>query len=351
MTNLPPTDPNSSRLGFDELIGIVIAFGTIGTILAVTLGQRDKGFNLNQLVNPEVENRTTDPIEERPSRPVLLPTESPEERSLPRQQEAEVAPTPSPSSITLLPVAPVPVSPVTPTARPEIETPRPLPTTVQSATKPETPSAQTPSSPPASLPSPSPANFTDVPQNLWARPYIEALAARGILKGFPDGTFKPGGSITRAEFAALVQKAFEQQPKAKAQNFKDVSENFWASPAIQETVTTGFLQGYPNNVFRPNQPISKAQVLVALSNGLGLTPPTASQEVLKTYQDANQIPNYARAPVSAATQAGLVANYPNPNILTPQRNASRAEVAAMVYQAMARSGKVDPISSEYLVKP
>ncbi|MEW6497522.1 MAG: S-layer homology domain-containing protein, partial [Cyanobacteriota bacterium] len=208
--------------------------------------------------------------------------------------------------------------------------------------------AQTPPPPPPPLLS---ANFTDVPQNLWARPYIEALAARGILKGFPDGTFKPGGSITRAEFAALVQKAFDQQPKAKAQNFKDVTENFWALPAIQETVTMGFLQGYPNNVFRPNQPISKAQVLVALSNGLGLTPPTASQEVLKTYQDANQIPNYARAPVSAATQAGLVANYPNPNILTPQRNASRAEVAAMVYQAMTRSGKVDAISSEYLVKP
>ncbi|MEW6493355.1 MAG: hypothetical protein AB1589_12745, partial [Cyanobacteriota bacterium] len=136
MTNLPPTDPNSSRLGFDELIGIVIAFATIGTILAVTLGQRDKGFNVNQLLNPEVENRTTDPIEELPSRPVPLPTESPEERSLPRRQEAEVAPTPSPASITLLPVAPVSVSPVAPTARPEVETPRPLPATIQSAARP-----------------------------------------------------------------------------------------------------------------------------------------------------------------------------------------------------------------------
>ncbi len=344
MTNLPPTDPNSSRLGFDELIGIVIAFATIGTILAVTLGQRNRGFNLNQLLNPEVGNRTADPIKELPSRPVPLPTESPEARTSPRQQEEELAPTPSPSSITLLPVAPVPVSPVVSTATPEAPTPRPLPTTIQSATTPETPEVKTPSSPP-------PVNFTDVPQNLWARPYIETLAAQGILKGFPDGTFKPGGSITRAEFAALVEKAFEQQPKAKAQNFKDVPENFWASPAIQETVKTGFLQGYPNNIFRPNQPISKAQVLVALANGLGLTPPTASQEVLKTYQDANQIPNYARTPVSAATQTGIVANYPNPKILNPQRNASRAEVAAMVYQAMARTGKVEAIPSEYLVKP
>lgn len=347
MTNLPPTDPNSSRLGFDELIGIVIAFGTIGTILAVTLGSRDRGFHLNRLLNPEVENRTTDPSERVPPRPVPAPTASPEAATLPRRPQAETAPSPFPFPMTLLPAAPVPASPVAPIASPEAES-RPFPTTILSATKPEDASPQ--ASPQVS-PSPPPVTFTDVPQDLWARPYIEALAARGILKGFPDGTFKPGGSITRAEFAALVQNAFDQQPKASAQTFKDVPANFWASPAIQETVKTGFLQGYPNNIFRPNQPITKAQVLVALANGLGLTPPTEPQEVLTTYQDANQIPNYARAPVSAATQAGIVSSYPNPNILNPRRNASRAEVAAIVYQAMAQAGKVEAISSEYLVKP
>jgi len=67
------------------------------------------------------------------------------------------------------------------------------------------------------------------------------------VSGFPDGTFKPGGAITRAEFAALLQKAFEQQPTSTAPNYKDVPTNHWALPAIEQSVKTGFLRGYPNN--------------------------------------------------------------------------------------------------------
>lgn len=172
MTNLPPTDPNSSRLGFDELIGIVIAFATIGTILAVTLGQRDKGFNLSRFLNPEAENRTTDPIEELPSRPVLLPTASPEATTLPTRPQEDATPSPSPSSITVLPVAPVPALPVASTARPaEVETPS-VPTTVLN-TKPEVPSTPTPSSPP---PPPPPSPSTDQPWQEWVQVASEFLS-------------------------------------------------------------------------------------------------------------------------------------------------------------------------------
>jgi hypothetical protein len=324
MTNVPPPDPNSSRLGFDELIGVVIAFATIGTILAVTLSQRDKGFNLKRLFNSQTGDRTTQPQGTLPPLIAPQPTVTPQ-------------PTPPPRTAQLAP-SPVPV--VTP--HKEV---RPVPVVVQAAPKAETSPAPTP------VATASPIKFTDVPQDLWARPYIEALAARGIISGFPDGTFKPGGSITRAEFAALLQKAFEQKPKLKARSFKDVQPNFWALPAIQETASSGFLQGYSQDTFRPNQPIPKVQVLVALSRGLALIPDMAPQEMLKTYQDGAQIPDYAKAPVSAATKAGLVVNYPNPKVLNPNRNATRAEVAAMVYQAMVQAGKVQAISSQYVVKP
>jgi hypothetical protein len=193
--------------------------------------------------------------------------------------------------------------------------------------------------------------FADVPEDLWAGPYIDALATRGILKGFLDGTFKPNSSITRAEFAALLQKAFKQEPKSKVPNFKDVSAKFWASPAIQDSVKTGFLRGYPNNIFRPNQNISRVEVLVALVNGLKLSSTPASNAVLQTYKDAGQIPNYAKGQVSTATKAGLVVNYPNPNLLNPKRNATRAEVAALVYQALVKAGKAEAIPSKYAVKP
>ncbi len=340
MTNSPRPDPNSSRLGFDELIGIVIAFATIGTILAVTLSNKNKGFNLNQLVNPSTAESTTSavrPQETSTPTPTPAATATPAPAATATPTPAAIAPSPSPSVVTASPAVPAP--------SPQVA--RPAPVVVAAA--PPTEASPTPTTTPAK---PAPVvKFSDVPQDLWARPYIEALATQGILKGYQNGTFKPGGSITREEFAALLQKAFETKPRAKAANFKDVKANSWALPAIQESVKSGFLQGYPNNLFRPNQPISKVQVLVALANGLGLTPPRVSQELLKTYQDASQIPNYAKAPVSAATQAGLVVNYPNPKVLNPKQNASRAEVAAMVYQAMVRAGKVEAISSKYLIKP
>ncbi|HEY9668418.1 MAG TPA: S-layer homology domain-containing protein [Coleofasciculaceae cyanobacterium] len=359
MTNVPPPNPDPSRLALDELIGIVIAFATIGTILGVTLSRGDRGFNLNTFIKPQADNQS-----KAESLPLLvpLPTATPEAKPLPLPGQAQISPSPFPARVTPLPISPVepeaapePTSSVVPETVPERQTNN-IPITVPIAPKAEAPPTEiapkaevSPVTTPAT-PAPT-VKFTDVPQDLWARPYIEALATRGIIKGFPDGTFKPGGSITRAEFAALLQKAFEQKPKATAAKFKDVSSNFWALPAIQESVKTGFLQGYPKNVFRPNQAIPKAQVLVALANGLGVTPANASPEVLKTYQDANQIPDYAQAPISAATKAGFVVNYPNPKILNPRRNASRAEVAAMVYQAMAQAGKVEAIPSQYVAKP
>lgn len=340
MMNLPPPDPRSSRIGFDEVIGIIVAFTTIGTILVVSLGQKDKVFNLNRFINPSPPDRATKTTGE--GIPVVpLPAVTPKETIV--RTPVAIDPTPSPSPDTSLPAAPA--TPATPAA-----TLRSLPNSPPPVPVPLAPKANV-------LPEKSPAKtvrsvkFSDVPEDLWARPYIDALATQGILNGFRDGTFKPNSSITRAEFATLLQKTFKQEPKSKGSNFKDVSAKFWASPAIQDSVKTGFLRGYPNNVFRPNEKIPKIQVLVALVNGLKLTSAPASKEVLQTYQDAAQIPKYATGQVSAATKAGLVVNYPNPKLLNPNRNATRAEVVALVYQALVKAGKAKAIPSQYVVKP
>lgn len=330
MTNLPPPEPRSSRIGLDEIIGIVVAFTTIGTILLVTLTQRDKVFNLSRSIGSSATNRTTDATDPL-TPPAPQPSVTPEETRSPEPKA--IAPSTSPTPVTSLPAG-------TPKRVPS-SLPLPVPSTPIAEASPET-------SPTTTVQT---VKFADVPEDLWARPYIDALATREIMRGFQDGTFKPGSSITRAEFAALLQKAFKQEPKQKVPNFKDVSANFWALPAIEETAKIGFLRGYPGNVFQPKQKISRVQVLVALASGLGLTPTASSKEVLQTYQDAGQIPNYAKQQVSAATKAGLVVNYPNPKLLNPNRDATRAEVAAFVYQALVEAGKVEPIPSKYVVQP
>lgn len=192
-----------------------------------------------------------------------------------------------------------------------------------------------------------PVAFKDVPANFWAKSYIEALASKNIIAGFPDGSFKPNEPVTRAQFAAIVTKALTPSAKRPVIKFKDVASNFWAYAAIQSAYQGQFVSGYPDGTFKPQQQIPRVQALVALANGLGLT--ANNQNVLNFYTDAAQIPNYAIAPVAAATARQLVINYPTVKQLNPSREATRAEVAAFVYQALVNAGRAQPIPSSYLV--
>jgi hypothetical protein len=63
--------------------------------------------------------------------------------------------------------------------------------------------------------------FPDIQGN-WAQSFIEALAARGVIRGFPDGTFRPDEPVTRAQFAAMIRQAFQRAPKRSGTQFVDV---------------------------------------------------------------------------------------------------------------------------------
>ncbi|MFM6339436.1 MAG: S-layer homology domain-containing protein, partial [Dolichospermum sp.] len=189
--------------------------------------------------------------------------------------------------------------------------------------------------------------FKDVQTGYWAKAYIEALASQGIIAGFPDGNFKPNEPVTRAQFAAIINKAFKPSATRKAITFKDVKSNYWGYGAIQAASSSPFLTGYPDLTFKPEQQIPRVQAIVALANGLGLT--ASDQNAIKFYTDAGQIPSYAAGPVAAATSRQLVVNYPNVKELAPKRQATRAEIAAFVYQALVNAGRVQPITSQYVV--
>lgn len=198
--------------------------------------------------------------------------------------------------------------------------------------------------------------FSDIQGN-WAQTFIEALAARNIIQGFPDGSFRPNAPVTRAQFAALIQKAFQKQPVRTAVEFVDVPAYYWAYTPIQEAYEMGFLTGYPGNVFNPNLNIPRVQALVSLVNGINLSATATTPTVLNTYfQDASQIPDYARDSVAAATEKRIVVNYPNVAYLNPNEVATRADAAAFIYQALVSTGAVPPldpsaIASQYVVGP
>lgn len=191
------------------------------------------------------------------------------------------------------------------------------------------------------------SSFADV-QGHWAQAYIDALAKRDVISGFPDGTFRPNDPVTRVQFAAILNKAFAPAPKTAAVSFQDVNTSFWGYQPIQSVVRGGFMRGYPEGVFKPNVQIPRVQVLVALSTGLSF-PVSDNFTVLSQYQDVSQIPDYARRAVAAATTRKIVVNYPIVGQLNPNREATRAEVAALVYQALVNAGQAEAIPSPYIV--
>jgi S-layer homology domain len=313
MTSSPEPPPSRRRLEPDELIAILVAFGSIGAIFFWAISQPDSGFSLSSLLsNPA-------PI----ASPVPSVVASPAEGSVSIQPPV-VAPT-NP----LLPEVPA----VAPPAQNFSIAPVPIPQT--------SPDAALPASPVPTAP--RMMGFSDVPPTYWATPYIAELTQRGILQGFPDGTFQPDKPVTRAEFAGIVSKAFEKSQTKPSLAFEDLPTNYWAKGAIDESIQTGFMNGYPGGIFRPDQPIPVSQLQVALATGLNLKPKSDPVQVLSKYQDAQQVPKWATSKVAAAIESGLVVDYPDASKLTPDRGATRADAAALIYQALATEGKVKKI--------
>jgi hypothetical protein len=153
--------------------------------------------------------------------------------------------------------------------------------------------------------------------------------------------------MTRAQYAALLVKAFNPTAKRDATQFSDIATDFWAKDVIQQAYRSQFLTGFPNNTFQPNDNVDRVQVIVSLISGLGLG--SSDTSVLSAYDDRNEIPDYAKDEVATATKKEIVVNYPKLKQLNPNQDATRAEVAAMVYQALVDAKQVSAINSAYIV--
>jgi uncharacterized repeat protein (TIGR02543 family) len=103
--------------------------------------------------------------------------------------------------------------------------------------------------------------FSDTPSK-WYNKAINAVVARGIMRGYSDGTFRPNAPITRAEFAQMIS-AIDAKPFGTAP-FADV-KGHWAEAAIGKEYAAGRISGYPNGTFRPDAPITRAEAASILN--------------------------------------------------------------------------------------
>ena len=201
--------------------------------------------------------------------------------------------------------------------------------------------------------------FSDV-QNHWAKSSILELAERNLVRGYPDGTFRPNAGLTRAEFAVLMFNCFSKAPIVRPSiKFKDVSENHWAFRAIEKATSRGFLVGYPDQTFKPDEQITRVQTIIAYASYLKLKVPQepaingdfSTENILQVYfEDAPDIPNYAKRLMLAAAHHYFVVNHPNRQKLNPNKPSTRGEVAALICQALKFWGVV-PIEHIAIAEP
>ncbi|BAZ41384.1 hypothetical protein NIES4101_73500 [Calothrix sp. NIES-4101] len=183
----------------------------------------------------------------------------------------------------------------------------------------------------------------------WAAEFTETLVKKGWMTGLEDGTFAPNAPINRAQFATVIAQAFQVQTKNQIPNFRDIAKDFWAAPAIAATVSAGFLNGFPDETFRPNLNVTKCQAISAIANGLKLR--GNNPDVISIYSDRAQIPKDTIQAIAIATQNLLVVNHPQKEQLEPLRDITCAEVATLIYQGLVTQGILKPIISPYIVTP
>ncbi|MEH2192599.1 MAG: DUF3370 family protein [Nostoc sp.] len=177
--------------------------------------------------------------------------------------------------------------------------------------------------------------FSDT-QNYWAKNCVQQLGERKLITGYPDGSFRPEATVTRAEAAVLMLNAFpDSSVKRTATTFKDVPGNYWANKAISTAYQKGFFSGYPGGIFQPNQPIPRAQIIGVVAGGKNYSLVSNPTQILQQYfNDAGQIPNYAQNAIASATINSVVVNYPDVKLLKPLQSTTRGEVAALICRAL-----------------
>lgn len=178
--------------------------------------------------------------------------------------------------------------------------------------------------------------YTDISSH-WARNDIMLLSVMGIMKGYPDGTFRPDGKITKAEFAALLERVMDKTTKlkpAQTSAFLDVPPNAWFTPSVSRLEGHGNinLSYYPDRTLHPNLSIPRQEMVAWMAADVG----DSNQNIVFT--DENSI-TYLRE-VKKIAGAKVVQGFPD-GTFRPNGVTTRAEAASVMVRFMKLKGLVE----------
>lgn len=169
-------------------------------------------------------------------------------------------------------------------------------------------------------------NISDISGH-WAEASIKQAISDGIVTGYPDGTFKPGNTVTRAEFSVMLMNALNWQEPGTDLTFTDKAEiGTWAKQAVSQAVQAGIISGYENGSFRPNANITRAEMATMIAKALKLA---AKENASTSFADDKEIPAWAKGSVAALKELGIV-NGTGANEFHPSSQTTRAEAVIVL---------------------
>ncbi len=192
----------------------------------------------------------------------------------------------------------------------------------------------------ATPPVPAPAVFTDVPVSYWANMQIDDLSTAGYVYGYPDHTFRPDNTVTRAEFIAILAKVLKLPAiDPAAPDFDDVSPGDWCYQTVESAVYAGLIKG-DGRAFHPGRPITREEMSVIMVKAMAEQDEAVRSSNEQTaFTDDAAISPWARGCIAVAVRGGLLRGYPDDNSFRPRGSATRAEACAMIYKFLKQFPK------------
>ncbi|OEH92132.1 S-layer homology domain-containing protein [Bacillus solimangrovi] len=190
----------------------------------------------------------------------------------------------------------------------------------------------------AVAPTVSAAQFSDVKDNTWYTEAIEYLVDKEVISGYPGGTFKPNGSLTRAEAAKVMALTLgldhEGAPDA---NFPDVKRGEWFAPYVSVLVNEGIISGFPDGTFKPHQTLTRAQMAKMMAVAYGIGEDSSVDLDFVDLGNSQWAKGYIGALVEADIVQGLDATH-----YGPTQEVTRAQAAQFVYKTEVVSDVLAP---------
>lgn len=190
-------------------------------------------------------------------------------------------------------------------------------------------------------------DFTDVSEDDWCYEYVDYVTRQGYFNGTTPTTFAPDRTMTRAMFVVVLSRYDGVDVDNNQSAFTDVEPGAWCAGAINWAAANGIVGGYGDGTFRPNAPVTRAQMCAIMDRFVEYYMEENEVEVAETgtvatLTDQAQIPSYAVSAVRNCQRWGLIYGYSD-GTFRPNANSSRAHVAAVIYRLAFLLDNAEPV--------